>query len=212
MAPRAPALEAEYLSEFLKEGKMKKWLVVMGLAAALALPALADTTVWTIDPNHANAQFFVKHLGISTVQGEFTKVTGTVTIDNSDITKSTVDVTIPADTVYTRVAMRDNDLKSQHFLDVAQYPTITFKSTKITKTGDDTYDLTGNLTIRGVTKPVTLKVSDLSKPIDVKMMGGWRRGASATTTINRQDFGVAADPGMVGNEIHILIDLEMTHK
>ncbi len=189
---------------------MKKWLVVVGLAAALALPALADTTVWTIDPNHANAQFFVKHLGISTVQGEFTKVTGTITIDNSDITKSTVDVTIPADTVYTRVAMRDNDLKSQHFLDVAQYPTITFKSTKITKTGDDTYDVTGDLTIRGVTKPVTLKVSDLSKPIQA--MGGWRRGVSATTTINRQDFGVSADPGMVGDEIHILIDLEMTHK
>lgn len=191
---------------------MKKWLVVAGLAAALALPALADTTEWSIDPNHANAQFFVKHLGISTVQGEFTKVTGTVTIDNDDITKSTVDVTIPADTVYTRVAMRDNDLKSQHFLDVAEYSTITFKSTKITKTGDDTYDVDGNLTIRGVTKPVTLKVSDLSKPIDVKAMGGWRRGASAETTINRQDFGVAADPGMIGDQIHILIDLEMTHK
>jgi polyisoprenoid-binding protein YceI len=191
---------------------MKKWLVVVGLAAAMALPALADSTVWTIDPNHANAQFFVKHLGISTVQGEFTKVSGTVTIDNDDITKSTVDVTIPADTVYTRVAMRDNDLKSEHFLDVAMYPTITFKSTKITKTGDDTYDLDGDLTIRGVTKPVTLKVSDLSKPIDVKMMGGWRQGASATLNINRQDFGVAADPGMVGNDIHILIDIEMTHK
>ena len=191
---------------------MKKWLVAVGLAATLALPAMAATTTWQIDPNHANAQFFVKHLGISTVQGEFTKVTGTITVDDSNITKSTVNVTIPADTVYTRVTMRDNDLKSQHFLDVAQYPTITFKSTKITKTGDDTYDLTGNLTIRGVTKPVTLKVSDLSKPIDVKMMGGWRRGVSAETTINRQDFGVAADPGMVGNEIHILIDLEMTHK
>jgi polyisoprenoid-binding protein YceI len=191
---------------------MKKWLVVVGLAAAMALPALADTTTWTIDPNHANAQFFVKHLGISTVQGEFTKVTGTVTVDNSDITKSTVDVTIPADTIYTRVAMRDNDLKSEHFLDVAKYPDITFKSTSITKTGDDTYDLNGDLTIRGVTKPVTLKVSDLSKPIDVKMMGGWRQGASATLTINRQDFGVAADPGMVGNDIRILIDLEMTHK
>jgi polyisoprenoid-binding protein YceI len=191
---------------------MKKWLVVVGLAAALALPALADSTVWTIDPNHANAQFFVKHLGISTVQGEFTKVNGTVTIDNDDITKSTVDVTIPADSVYTRVTMRDNDLKSEHFLDVAMYPTITFKSTKITKTGDDTFDLDGDLTIRGVTKPVTLKVSDLSKPIDVKMMGGWRQGVSAETTINRQDFGVAADPGMVGNEIHILIDVEMTHK
>lgn len=191
---------------------MKKWLVAVGLAATLALPAVAATTTWTIDPNHANAQFFVKHLGISTVQGEFTKVTGTITIDDSDITKSTVNVTIPADTVYTRVTMRDNDLKSKHFLDVAQYPDITFKSTKITKTGNNTYDLTGNLTIRGVTKPVTLKVSDLSKPIDVKMMGGWRRGVSATTTINRMDFGVAADPGMVGNELHILIDLEMTHK
>ncbi len=191
---------------------MKKWLVAVGLAASLAIPAMAGTTVWTIDPNHANAQFFVKHLGISTVQGEFTKVSGTITIDDSDITKSTVDVTIPADTVYTRVAMRDNDLKSEHFLDVAQYPTITFKSTKITKTGDDTYDMTGDLTIRGVTKPVTLKVSDLSKPIDVKMMGGWRQGVSAETTINRQDFGVAADPGMVGDELHILIDLEMTHK
>ncbi|MDE3108864.1 MAG: YceI family protein [Acidobacteriota bacterium] len=189
-----------------------KWLVVAGLAAALALPALADTTEWSIDPNHANAQFFVKHLGISTVQGEFTKVTGTVTIDNDDVTKSTVDVTIPADTVYTRVTMRDNDLKSQHFLDVAEYQTITFKSTSITKTGDDAYDVNGNLTIRGVTKPVTLKVTDLSKPIDVKAMGGWRRGASAETTINRQDFGVAADPGMVGDQIHILIDLEMTHK
>ncbi len=189
---------------------MKKWLVVLGLAAAMALPALADTTTWQIDPNHANAQFFVKHLGISTVQGEFTKVTGTVTIDNDDITKSSVDVTIPADTVYTRVAMRDNDLKSEHFLDVAQYPTITFKSTNITKTGDGTYDLNGDLTIRGVTKPVTLKVSDVSKPI--KAMGGFRMGASATTTINRQDFGVAADPGMVGNDLHILIDLEMAHK
>ncbi len=188
---------------------MKKWLVAAGLAAALAFPAMAATTTWQIDPNHANAQFFVKHLGISTVQGEFTKVNGTITIDDSDITKSTVDVTIPSDTVYTRVAMRDNDLKSEHFLDVAQYPTITFKSTKITKTGDDTYDVTGDLTIRGVTKPVTLKVSDLSKPIQA--MGGWREGVSATTDINRQDFGVAADPGMVGNELHILIDLEMTH-
>lgn len=191
---------------------MKKWLVVVGLAAAMALPALADTTTWQIDPNHANAQFFVKHLGISTVQGEFTKVTGTVTIDNSDISKSTVDVTIPTDTVYTRVTMRDNDLKSEHFLDVAKYPDITFKSTSISKTGDDTYDVNGDLTIRGVTKPVTLKVTDLSKPIDVKMMGGWRQGASATLTINRQDFGVAADPGMVGNDIRILIDIEMTHK
>lgn len=189
---------------------MKKWLVVVGLAAAMALPALADTTTWQIDPNHANAQFFVKHLGISTVQGEFTKVTGTVTIDNSDVTKSTIDVTIPADTVYTRVAMRDNDLKSEHFLDVAQYPTITFKSTKIASNGDGTYDVTGDLTIRGVTKPATLKVSDVSKPIQA--MGGWREGVAATTTINRMDFGVAADPGTIGNDLHIMIDLEMAHK
>jgi polyisoprenoid-binding protein YceI len=190
---------------------MKKWWAVCGLlAVAMAVPALAATSTWQIDPNHANAQFLVKHLGISTIQGEFTKVSGTVDLDDQDITKSSVNVTIDATSIYTRVTMRDNDLKSEHFFDVDKYPTMTFQSTKIEKTGDNTEKMTGNLTIRGVTKEVTFDVTGPSAP--VKAMGTIRRGAEATTTINRQDFGVSADPGMVGDDIQIRIDIEITQK
>lgn len=186
---------------------MRKWLVVAGLAAAFAIPSFAATSTWTIDPMHANAQFLVKHLGISTIQGDFTKISGTVMLDDSDITNSSVNVTIDVNSVDTRVQRRDDDLRSEHFFNVAKYPTMTFQSTKITKEGDG-LKMMGNLTIRGVTKEVTLDVTGPTKPITA--MGGLRRGASATTKINRQDFGVAADPGMVGDDITILIDLEMT--
>lgn len=187
---------------------MKKWLVVAGLAAAFAMPSFAATSTWTIDPMHANAQFLVKHLGISTIQGDFTKVTGTVMLDDSDISNSTVNVTIDVNSVDTRVQKRDDDLRSEHFFNVAKYPTMTFQSTKITKQGEDKFTMTGNLTIRGVTKEVTLEGTGPTKAITA--MGGLRRGASATTKINRQDFGVSADPGMVGDDITILLDLEMT--
>lgn len=186
---------------------MRKWLVVAGLATAFAIPSFAATSTWTIDPMHANAQFLVKHLGISTIQGDFTKISGTVMLDDSDITNSSVNVTIDVNSVDTRVQRRDDDLRSEHFFNVAKYPTMTFQSTKITKEGDG-LKMMGNLTIRGVTKEVTLDVTGPTKPITA--MGGLRRGASATTKINRQDFGVAADPGMVGDDITILIDLEMT--
>ncbi|HTW24929.1 MAG TPA: YceI family protein [Candidatus Baltobacteraceae bacterium] len=190
---------------------MRKLVLAFGLAAFLAVPALAATTTWTLDPNHTNAQFTVRHLGISNVQGEFTKIAGTVVLDDANPSNSSVDVTIDANSIDTRVAMRDNDLKSEHFLDVAMYPTITFKSTKVAKTADG-YTVTGNLTIRGVTKEVTLTVGALSDPRKDPMSrtGGSRRGAAASLTINRQDFGVAADPGMVGDEVAIQIDLEMT--
>jgi polyisoprenoid-binding protein YceI len=188
---------------------MKKFLAAAGLAAVMAMPALAGTTTWNLDPFHTNAQFFVKHLGISTVQGDFTKVTGSVMLDDQDITKSSVDVTIDVNSIDTRVQRRDDDLKSEHFLNAAQFPTITFKSTKVTKSGDDTLKVTGNLTIRGVTKEATLDVTGPTKAINVPQMGGMRRGFSATTKINRQDFGVSADPGMVGDDLTILIDGEM---
>lgn len=186
---------------------MKRWLMALGLAAALAFPAVAATTTWQIDPNHANAQFVARHLGISNVQGEFTKVTGTVVIDDDDITKSSVDATIDVNSIYTRVTMRDNDLKSERFFNAAQFPTITFKSTKITKAADGSVKMTGNLTIRGVTKEVTLDVSGLSAA--VQAMGGTRRGVAASTHVNRQDFGVSALPGAVGDDIAIQLDLEM---
>jgi polyisoprenoid-binding protein YceI len=186
---------------------MKKFLVLAGLAAVLAVPSFAATTTWNLDPFHSNAQFTVRHLGISNVQGEFTKISGTVAIDDSDITKSTVNVTIDVGSVDTRVTRRDDDLKSPNFFDVAKYPSITFQSTKITKAGDGKLLVTGNLTIKDVTKEVTLEVTGPSAPISA--MGSQRRGLAASTKINRQDFHVSADPGMVGDDIAIQIDCEM---
>ena len=111
---------------------MKKSLIAFGFALILTAPiALAQSTTWQLDPAHSNAQFSVRHLGISNVQGEFTKVSGTVQLDDQDISKSTVNATIDVASLDTRVQNRDNDLKSDHFFDVAKYPTITFQSTKI---------------------------------------------------------------------------------
>ncbi len=190
---------------------MKKFAMAFGLAAILAVPAFAATTTWTLDPNHTNAQFTVRHLGISNVQGDFTKISGTVQTDDQDLANASVDITIDVNSIDTRVAMRDNDLKSEHFLNAAMYPTITFKSTKVEKSADG-YKVTGNLTIRGVTKEVVLNVGALSdaRKDPMSRTGGLRRGAAASLTINRQDFGVAADPGMVGDEVAIQIDCEMT--
>ena len=188
---------------------MKKFLVLAGLAALLALPSFAATTTWNLDPMHSNAQFEVRHLGISNVQGEFTKVSGTVMIDDSDITKSSVEASLDASSVDTRVSRRDDDLRSEGFFDVAKYPTITFKSTRVEKDGEGKLKVTGDLTIKGVTKSVTLDVTGPTAPITA--MGGQRRGMSATIKINRNDFGVSKDPApMIGDEISILIDCEMT--
>ena len=189
---------------------MKKWFSAFALVATMAIPALATTSNWQIDPNHANAQFMVRHLGISTVQGQFTKISGSVDLDDLDITKSRVNATIDVNSIDTRVTRRDNDLKSDHFFDAAKYPTMTFQSTKIEKTGSNTAKMTGNLTIHGVTKEVTFEVTGPSAPITA--MGGMRRGAEATTTIRRQDFGVSADPGMVGDDVQIRLDLELVQK
>jgi polyisoprenoid-binding protein YceI len=188
---------------------MKKWVVVAGLAAALSVSAMAaDNNTWQIDPNHSTAQFVVRHLGISNVQGDFTKVSGTVVVDDADISKSSVNATIDTSSVDTRVTMRDNDIKSDHFFDVAKYPTMTFQSTKIWKTGDDTAKMVGNLTLHGVTKEVTFDVTGPTASIPDR--GGLRRGVEATTKIDRKDFGITADPGIVGDQISITIDVEMT--
>jgi polyisoprenoid-binding protein YceI len=183
------------------------------LAAVIAASSslcLAEPQTWQIDPNHTAAQFSVKHLGISTVRGQFEKATGTVTFDPSDPSKTSLDVTIDASTVNTRVQMRDNDLRSPHFLDVAKYPTITFKSTRAESAGAGKLRVTGDLTIHGVTKPVVLDVDASSQPINDPMGKGLRMGASANTKINRNDFGITTMAGMVGDEIQITLDVEMT--
>jgi polyisoprenoid-binding protein YceI len=185
---------------------MKRWLAAIGLAATLAIPSLAAPTTWQIDPAHSNAQFVVRHLGISNVQGDFTKVSGMVTVDEEDISKSSVTATIDMTSVDTRVQRRDDDLKSANFFDVATYPTMTFQSTKIWKTGDGTAKMTGNLTLHGVTKEVTFDVSGPTAPINQM---GVRRGAEATTKISRKDFGITADPLVVGDDVSVTLDIEM---
>jgi polyisoprenoid-binding protein YceI len=198
---------------------MKKFLIAAALTAILsaATPTQAQSTTWQLDPAHSNAQFSVRHLGISNVQGEFTKVSGTVNLDDQDISKSTVTATIDAASLDTRVQHRDDDLKSDHFFDVAKYPTITFQSTKIVSTGDGTAKMTGNLTLHGITKEVTFDVTGPTKPIQV--MNGTRRGASAATKINRQEFGMVYMtnnlPGgdeMIGDAVTITLDIEMVKK
>ncbi len=197
---------------------MKTFLIAATLTAILsaATIAQAQTTTWQLDPAHSNAQFSVRHLGISNVQGEFTKLSGSVNLDDQDISKSTVTATIDVASLDTRVQHRDDDLKSDHFFDVAKFPTITFQSTKIVSTGDGTAKMTGNLTLHGVTKEVSFDVTGPTKVIQVM---GTRRGASATTKINRQDFGMVYMtnnlPGgdeMIGDTVAITLDIEMTKK
>ena len=187
------------------------------LAAAMSLPAAAATSTWQIDPNHSAAQFAVRHLAISTVRGAFTKVSGTVQMDDKDISKSSVEVTIDAASVDTRVADRDKDLRSDHFFDTAKYPTLTFKSTRVEQVAPGMLKVTGDLTIHGTTKQVVLEVEGPTAPVK-DPWGNQRAAASASTKINRQDFGVKWNATMdnggvvVGDEVSITIDVELVQK
>jgi polyisoprenoid-binding protein YceI len=180
------------------------WLGTGILVFSSAL--LADS--WKIDGNHTSAQFAVRHMGISTVRGAFTKISGTVDYDASDLSKSVIDVTIDAASVDTRVEMRDNDLKSANFFEVAKYPTITFKSTKVEAAGAGKLRATGDLTIHGVTKQVVVNIEGPTEPMkDPK--GNVHVGASASTTVDRTQFGMTAMTGMIGTDITITIDAEL---
>jgi len=183
-------------------------LLALAVATLLASAAIAQTQTWNIDPNHSAAQFSVRHLGISTVRGAFTKVSGTVQYDPANPSKTVIDASIDANSIDTRVEMRDNDLRSPHFFDVAKFPTLTFKSKKVEAGQAGKLKVTGDLTIKGVTKEAVLDVEVPGAPIK-DPWGNQRMGTSASTKINRQDFGVSADSGMVGDDIPITIDLEM---
>jgi polyisoprenoid-binding protein YceI len=196
------------------KGQFLKSVAVAGFAAGLSLPASAGTTTYQIDPRHSSANFAVTHLMISTVRGEFHGVNGTVVVDDSNIGNSSVNVTIDATTVDTREPDRDKHLKSDAFFDVAKYPTMTFKSTKVEKNSDGSLKVTGDLTIRGTTKSVVLTAT-APKPAIKDPWGLQRTATSAATKVNRQDFGVSwnqkLDGGgvVVGDEVNITLDVEM---
>lgn len=195
---------------------MKNLIKSVAAAAVLAAPALAFGATYEVDQAHSAAHFTVKHMMVSNVRGDFGKVSGTVNVDEKDVTKSSVDVVIDASSINTRNAGRDGHLKSPDFFDVANHPNMTFKSTKVEKAGDGKLKVAGNLTIRGVTKPVVL---DVEGPAQIKGMDGvMRMGATATAKINRKDFGLnwnkALETGgvVVSDEVQVNIDFEGVQK
>ncbi len=186
-----------------------RFLILAMVAAAVAvLPAVGQVQTWKVDPAHSAAQFSVRHMGISTVRGAFTKVSGSVQYDPADPTKTTIEATIEAASVDTRVEMRDDDLRSPNFFDSAKYPTLTFKSKRVEVAGAGKLRVTGDLTIHGVTKEVVLDVDGPSAEVK-DPRGRLHMGASASTKVNRQDFGVSGAGTMVGDDVPIVIDLEL---
>ncbi|MDX2169277.1 MAG: YceI family protein [Deltaproteobacteria bacterium] len=188
----------------------------LAVATALLLaPSLAAASSWQIDSAHTSAQFAVRHLMVSTVRGTLGKVTGSVTLDETDVTKSSVTATIDATGIDTREPKRDEHLRSPEFLDTKKFPTITFNSTKVEKIEDGRYQVTGDLTLRGVTKPVVLTVEGSPTPMQ-DPFGNTKLGGTVKTKIDRQEFGVAwnkkLDAGglVVGDEVDITIDVELT--
>jgi len=196
---------------------MKRIIVSIFTLIAFVLPTLALASTWNIDPDHSSVGFKVKHLMVSNVNGNFNKHTGVVEIDDKDITKSTVQVTIDTNSINTNVQKRDEHLRSADFFDVAKYPTMTFVSNNVAKNGKDTLKVTGDLTLHGVTKEVVLDVEGPS--VESKdPWGNIRKGATATTKINRKDFGLvwnaALETGgvVVGDDVNIILEIEMIKK
>jgi|SRR5580704_2860134 polyisoprenoid-binding protein YceI len=187
-------------------GRVASLLGTLALAAPLAL---AQTSTWVPDKAHSGVDFSILHMSLSQVRGHFGNISGSIVWNEGDITKSTVNVTIDVTTVDTGVAARDADLKSDHFFDVAKFPSATFVSTSVSKSGGG-LTISGNLTLHGVTKPVVLQVDGPRGPLpgmDKKPHAGF----SATTTVKRTDFGIATKypPSMVGDDINLTIDLDV---
>jgi len=195
---------------------MRRRILLAAALLCLVAPGLLHAAPWEFDPTHTGVQFKVRHLMISSVRGEFEKVTGKIVYDEADVTKSSADITIDTASINTRVAKRDEHLRSPDFLDVKKYPTITFRSKRIETAGSGTLKMTGDLTIRGVTKEVVLTVEGPTPSIK-DPMGNIRVGGQATTKIDRKDFGLTwnktVDGGVVvGDEVEITIDVEIYRK
>jgi polyisoprenoid-binding protein YceI len=187
---------------------MKRCFSAVAVVLFLTGSAMAASSEWKVDPNNSAVEFNVRHLGISNVEGSFTKLSGNVNLDDSDISKSSVTASVETASLDTRVAARDNDVKSDKFLDVTQFPTMNFQSTKIWATGQGTAKMEGNLTLHGVTKDI---VFDITGPTPtINQNGMMRRGVEATAKIDRRDYGITSDPGIVGDEITITLDIELT--
>jgi len=188
---------------------MKRLSLLVVTFAIFGSMTFAQTSTWVPDKAHSGVDFSIQHLSLSNVRGHFGNIGGSIVLNAADITKSTVNVTIDVSTVDTGVAGRDADLKSANFFDVAQFPTATFVSKSVAKSGSG-LTVSGDLTLHGVTKPVVLQVEGPTGPIagmDKKQHSGF----SATTTISRSDFGIATKypAAVVGDAVKLTIDLDV---
>jgi polyisoprenoid-binding protein YceI len=192
-------------------------LLVPALAVALLVPASGRAATWELDPAHSTIGFAIRHMMISSVRGQFRTFTGKATGDPKTPDKAEIEATIDVASIDTANAKRDDHLKTPDFFDVAKFPTMTFKSKKITAAGPGKAKVTGDLTLHGVTKEIVLEVEGPTQVIK-DPMGNTRAGAHATTKINRKDFGIVYDKTldggglMVGNEVEITIDVEAVQK
>ncbi len=193
-----------------------KLSTVLALGTLLSAPAaaLAEATTWQIDTGHSTAQFKVRHLMVSNVRGELGPVQGTIQLDEADVTRSRVDVKIDARKIDTKDAKRDEHLRSADFLDVEKHPFVTFTSTQVKRAASGALDVVGELTVRGVKRPVTLRVDAL--PAAVRdPWGNTQRGAPARASLNRKDFGLvwnmALETGglVVGETVDIELEVEL---
>jgi polyisoprenoid-binding protein YceI len=185
----------------------------MTTAATTPATTVPAVTAWNIDPAHSAAEFKVKHMMISNVKGSFSGISGVLTEHATDSELSYIEASIPVATIVTHDAQRDGHLKSADFFDAETYPTLNFKSTRVTKKGEAEYDVAGDLTIHGVTKPVTFAVEGPSAP-GKDPWGNTRIGLSAATKINRKDFGLAWNAALetggflVGEEVAITLEVQ----
>jgi polyisoprenoid-binding protein YceI len=193
---------------------MKRLIASISTIIALSIPVLASATVWNIDADHSNVGFKVRHLMVSNVKGSFEKFSGTVDVNEKDISKSKVTVTIDTASINSNVKKRDDHLRSPDFFDVAKFPTMTFTSKKVVTAGQGKLKVTGDLTLHGITKEVVLDV-DGPAAESKDPWGNMRSGAVATTKINRKDFGLVWNAALetggvaVGEEIIITLEIEM---
>ncbi len=191
---------------------MKRLALLTGILSLAGPLAMAQTSTWVPDKAHSEVDFSILHMGLSHVHGRFGNIGGAITWDESDIKKSTVNITIDVTSVDTGVSARDNDLKSSNFFDVAQFPTATFVSTSVAKTGNG-LTVNGNLTLHGVTKPVTLEVEGPVGPVpgmDHKPHSAF----SATTALSRTAFGIASKypASVVGDDVKLNIELDVARQ
>jgi polyisoprenoid-binding protein YceI len=197
---------------------MKRTMLAMSLL--VGAPALAHASSYEIDPVHTQTGFAVKHMMVATVHGRFEKVAGTVDIDDANPANDKINVEIDASSITTDNEKRDGHLKSPDFFDTAKFPKLTFVSKSAKAAGEHAVDISGDLTMHGVTKPVVLHVTDIAANFPSPMDKKNHRGASATATINRQDFGVKwnapvggkAGDVAVSDEVKIQIDAELVEK